>query len=145
MDKWGGTMNQLIKVLTGVALSALFAFKASYAEEKKPETTAQYLERLQTRLDHAARRGNQPTSEGSSVVGLRGSKQEASNKQLYWKGKKGKVAVAPEELRSYRAAVEEARGGKNTEAIASLKAFQEKYPNSALRPDVDETLKRLSE
>jgi TolA-binding protein len=118
---------------------------AARAEEKKPEQSAgQYLEELQTKLDHAARRANQPTAEGSSVVGLRGSKQEAASKQLYWKGKKGKTAVTPEEVKEVRDAVELARAGKSSEAVASLKAFEEKYPKSALLPDVQEAISRLN-
>jgi TolA-binding protein len=99
---------------------------------------------VRTKLDHTARRVNQPTSEGSAVVGLRGSKQEAASKQLYWKGKEGKVTVAPEEVKEFRSAVEQAQAGKNDEAVAALKAFQEKHPKSALLPDVQETLAKLS-
>ena len=115
------------------------------SEDKKTEpATAQYLEQLQTKLDHMARRVNQPGSEGASVVGLRGTKQESASKQLYWKGKKGKTQVTPDEVKAYRTAVEQARAGKTADAIAGLKAFQEKYSKSALLPDVNETLVRLN-
>jgi TolA-binding protein len=115
------------------------------ADDKKADVSlAQYLEQLQTKLDHTARRVNQPNAEGSSVVGLRGSKQEAPSKQLYWKGKKGKEAVSPEEVKAFRAAVDQARAGKNADAITSLKTFQDTYPKSALLPDVNDTLARLN-
>ena len=128
----------LCAVLTGLSLWCT-------AEDKKPEPTlAQYLEQLQTKLDHAARRANKLSAEGSSVVGLRGSQQESTSKQLYWKGKKGKEAVAPDEVKAFRSAVEQARAGRNADAITSLKDFQEKYPKSALIPDVQETLTQLS-
>ena len=138
----------------GKKLSALVIFSALVAglslnlsaDDKKPaQTTAQYLEDLQTRLDHAAQRANKPSSEGSSVVGLRGSAQESASKQLYWKGRKGKEVVSTDEVKDFRAAVEQARAGKNSDAILSLKAFQGKYPKSAFNPDVEETLARLSE
>ncbi len=137
MEKWSG-------VVTLCLMIAGFAYLAG-AEDKKPDAAlAQYLEQLQTKLDHTARRVNQPGSEGSSVVGLRGSKQESASKQLYWKGKQGRESVTPEEIRAFRSAVEQARAGKNADAVTSLKAFQEKYPKSALLPDVQETLAHLN-
>jgi len=160
----GDMMNRRPKVFVLMGLCAVLAALSlrSVADDKKPPSTqtggrpdlpsggpeltqAQYLEQLQAKLDHAARRANKPSSEGSSVVGLRGSQQEAASKQLYWKGKKGQETVAPEEIKAFRAAVEQARSGRNADAITSLKAFQEKYPKSALLPDVQETLARLSE
>src|SRR4029077_3684053 len=116
------------------------------AEDQKAETPplAQYLEQLQIKLDHTAQRANQPSADGSSVVGLRGAKQEAASKQLYWKGKKGKEAVSPEEIKAFRSAIDQARAGKTPDAVASLKSFQEKYPKSARVRDVQETLTRLS-
>jgi hypothetical protein len=103
-----------------------------------------YLEQLQVKLEHTARRANQPQSHGSHVVGLRGSKQESASKQLYWKGKKTEAPVSVEEVKMFRGAVETARAGKTPEAIATLNSFQEKYPKSAMLPDVRETLHRLS-
>jgi TolA-binding protein len=141
-------MKKIRKILGRITLGLIFfAPGAALAEEAKapaPQSLANYLEDLQTKLDHAARRANQPTSEGSAVVGLRGSKKESASKQLYWKGKQGDEPVAPEEIKAYRSAVEQARAGKNTEALASLKAFEEKYPKSVLLPDVQETRTRLS-
>src|SRR5262249_15623091 len=112
-------------------------------KDKNTETLAQHLDQLRVKLDHTARRANQPTSEGSSVVGVRGSKQESASKQLYWKGQKGPAPVTPEEIRVFRAAVDEARGGKTAEAIADLKSFKEKSPKSSMLPDVEDTLTRL--
>jgi TolA-binding protein len=140
-------MNRSSKRSTVIILFLAVAGLAvvTRAEDKKPEpTTAQYLEQLQVKLDHTAQRVNQPNAEGTSVVGLRGAKQEAASKQLYWKGKKGKTAVTPDEIKAFRAAVEQARAGKEAEAVTALKTFQEKYPKSALLPDVNETLSRLS-
>jgi TolA-binding protein len=135
----------LRKILAGLVIAQAFSAAPVAAEEKvASESRAQYLQQMQTKLDHTARRANQPNSEGSSVVGLRGSKQESSSKQLYWKGKTGKVAVSPEEVKAFRAAVEQAQAGKDVEATAALKAFQEKYPKSALAPDVQETLIKIS-
>lgn len=117
-----------------------------FAEDKKlVEPLNQYLEHLQVKLDHTAQRVNQPTSGGSSVVGLRGSKQESASKQLYWKGKDGKVPVAPDEVKLYRKAVDEATAGKKADSITSLNMFMEKYPKSALMPDVQETMHRLND
>ncbi len=140
----------------GVVLGTFFGSLNVFAAEAPAATStpasvattasarAQYLEELQTKLDHAARRSNQPTSEGSAVVGLRGSKKESASKQLYWKGKKGDVAVAPEEIKAFRSAIEQARAGKNPEAVVALKTFSEKYPTSALLPDVQEAISQLS-
>src|SRR5437016_939327 len=104
------------------------------AEDKKSDapSLAPYLEQLQIKLDHTAQRANQPSADGSSVVGLRGAKQESASKQLYWKGKKGKESVSPEEIKAFRGAIDQARAGKTTDAVASLKSFQENYPKSAL-------------
>jgi TolA-binding protein len=114
------------------------------AEDKKPdESLALYLQQLQVKLDHAAQRANQPTAAGSNVVGLRGTKQESASKQLYWKGKRGKSPVSVDEVKAFRTALDQAGAGKNAEAVASLKTFQEKYPHSALLPDVIETQNRL--
>jgi TolA-binding protein len=138
-------MKRLSVWLAAVSFSA-FAAMGVFGEDKKPvePTLAQYLQQLQTKLDHTARRANQPTSEGASVVGLRGAKQEAASKQLYWKGKKGKHRVTTDEVKTFRAAVDEANAGRTQEAILGLKAFQEKYPKSALMPDVNEALARLA-
>jgi len=117
-----------------------------WAEDAKPPVDlAAYLEQLQIKLDHAGQRANRPSSNGSSVVGLRGSKQEPTAQALYWKGKPGATPVTLDEVKSFRTAIGLARAGKNDEAIAGLKTFQDKYPKSALKPDVDETLKLLSE
>ena len=136
--------KKLMRLAVGCVMVA-GATRSGRADEKKTEPSlAHYLEQLQTRLEHTARRVNRPTSEGSSVVGLRGAQQESASKQLYWKGQKGKTTVTPEEVKAFRAAVEQARAGKNTDAIAALKTFQEKYPQSALGPDVHDALGRLS-
>jgi TolA-binding protein len=47
-------------------------------------------------------------------------------------------------VKEVRDAVELARAGKSSEAVASLKAFEEKYPKSALLPDVQEAISRLN-
>src|SRR5437016_3939636 len=83
------------------------------------------LEDLQVKLDHAAQRANQPKAEGSSVIGLRGSKQEPLSKQLYWKGRKGPTPLRPEEVKLFRSAVEQARAGKTADAVALLTTFQQ--------------------
>jgi TolA-binding protein len=103
-----------------------------------------YLDELQVKLEHTARRANQPTASGSSVVGLRGTKQESLSKQLYWKGKTGSARVNPEEVKLFRTAVEEARAGQTTQAAATLKDFQQKFPKSPLLPDAEEMQRRLS-
>lgn len=135
-------MKKLMILLMGIGL---LTPRSWAADAKPPVDLATYLEQLQIKLDHAGQRANQPSSNGSSVVGLRGSKQESSAQNLYWKGKPGATPVTPDEVKALRAAIGLARAGKNDEAVASLKTFQEKYPKSALKPDVDETLKLLSE
>lgn len=128
-----------------VSTVALGFCSLSYAQEAKPPQDLQaYLEQLQAKLEHTARRANQPTASGSSVVGLRGSKQEPLSKQLYWKGKTGNAPVSPEEVKLLRTAVEQSRAGQNAEAVTTLKSFQEKYPKSALNADAEETLRLLS-
>jgi len=131
--------------LIGVALLGLTLHAentASPAAAKPAKDTKTYLEELQLKLDHTARRVNQPTASGSSVVGLRGSKQEA--KTLYWKSKETDVPVTPEEVKAFRSAVDLARTGQTTQALAALKSFDETYPKSGLKADVLETQRILS-
>lgn len=109
-----------------------------------PMASKTYLSDLQVKLDHAARRANQPTSGSTNVIGLRGSKQEPLSKQLYWKGEKGPEAVSPEEVKVFRAAVEQANTGQTAEAVPALKAFVDKYPQSPLKSDAEEALRVLS-
>ncbi len=103
-----------------------------------------YIETLQTKLDHAARRANQPVAGSSSVIGLRGSKQEPLSKQLYWKGKQGPEPVSPEEIKELRAALEMAKAGQTLEASAALKTFLNAHPQTPLKIDAEETLKILN-
>ena len=134
-------MKWLLALLIATIPLALNA----WAEDAKPPVDlSAYLEQLQVKLDHAAQRANQPSADGSSVVGLRGSKQESGSKQLYWKGKAGAAAATTDEVKEFRAAVELARAGKNAEAASGLKAFLEKYPKSAYKSDAEESLKRIS-
>jgi TolA-binding protein len=127
---------KLFRVLSLLTL-ALFV----HAEETKDVKA--YLEQLQMKLDHAAQRANQPTSGTSNTVGVRGAPQQPMSKQLYWKGKKGAATPAPEEIRQFRAAIEQARAGQTAEAVAALKLFTEKYPKSPLLADAQETLRVL--
>ena len=99
---------------------------------------------LQVKLEHTAQRANQPGSSGSSVVGLRGSKQEPISKQLYWKGKTGATPVSPEEVKMFRTAIEQAQAGQKTEATVALKSFVDKYPKSGLKGDAEDTLRLLA-
>jgi len=105
----------------------------------KPTDAQTKLEALQLKLEHTARRVNQPTSSGSNVVGLRGSKQSDA-KTLYWKKKDREMPVTPEEVKIFRAAVEQARGGQTVEALVALKTFVKTYPQSALLADVNDTI-----
>ena len=126
-------------------ISLVLLIPNSWAEEAKPaKDLAATLSELELKLDHAARRANQPSAGGSSVVGLRGAKQEPVSKQLYWKGKTGNTPVTPDQIKAFRTAVEQAKAGKNDEAIAGLKSFIAKYPKSGLRPDAETTLGLLT-
>ncbi len=117
----------------------------SGADEAKPaKDLASYLKDLDVKLEHTAQRVNQPSSTGSSVVGLRGSKQEPLSKQLYWKGKKGPAPVTPDEVKMFRVAIEKAKAGQKAEASTDLKSFLEKYPQSALKADAEDTIKLLN-
>jgi TolA-binding protein len=114
------------------------------AEDAKPaQDLAGYLDQMQVKLEHTAQRANQPSSSGSSVVGLRGSKQEPVSKQLYWKGKTGSAPVTTEEVKMFRTAIEQAKAGQKDVAVATLKSFVEKYPKSGLIGDANDTLKLL--
>ena len=112
-------------------------------DAKSSADLASYLEKLQVKLEHTARRANQPSATGAPVVGLRGAKQEPLSKQLYWKGKAGNQPVSPDEVKMFRAAIDAAQAGKTVEATAGLKSFIEKYPKSSLKTDAEETLARL--
>ena len=63
-------------------------------------------------------------------MGLRGAKQTTGAAPLYWKGKETKVPVTPDEIKLFRVAVEQARAGQKTDAVATLKTFQTTYPHS---------------
>jgi TolA-binding protein len=130
MKKQGLLLLSLMSVLGFAADSAAVDVKT-------------YLDQLQVKLDHAAQRMNEPTAGGSSVMGLRGAKQTGGAAPLYWKGKETKAPVTPDEIKLFRAAVEQARAGQKTDAVATLKTFEITYPQSALKPDVEETLQRL--
>src|SRR5258708_11199590 len=110
-------------------------------EAKPPQDLSAFLDQLQVKLEHTAQRANQPSANGSSVVGLRGSKQEPVSKQLYWKGKTGNTPVTPEEVKIFRTAIEEAKAGQKDQAVTTLKSFVEKYPKSGLKDDAEDTLK----
>src|SRR4051812_11784109 len=128
MKRWQGFVY-----VTGIIGGLAFA---TWGADQKPDAKASdYLEKLQLKLEHSAQRANQPGSSGSSVIGLRGTKQEPVSKQLYWKGKKGNEPVNLEEVKALRSAVELARAGQKTEAIDSLKKFEAKYPKSPLLAD----------
>jgi TolA-binding protein len=115
----------------------------SFAADTTTQDVKTYLDQLQVKLDHAAQRANQPTAGATGVVGLRGTKQTAGALPLYWKDSGKPVPVTPEELKIFRSAVEQAKAGQRTEAVATLTTFQTTYPRSALLPDVKETLQRL--
>lgn len=134
--------------MKGSVIAALLTLSISLPGSLRAQdapSSSEYLTQLQLKLDHAARRANQPTTAGSSVVGLRGSKSEPLSKQLYWKGKGKPAPVSVAEIQQVRAAVEKARAGLTREAIGDLQKFQSQFPHSALKSDVDETLKRLAE
>ncbi len=136
-------MNRRTNWLVVLGLTAILGASAMAETAQPVENLNDYLQKLQVKLDHTAQRANKPTAGSASVAGLRGAKQEKS--ALYWKEKKGSQAVDVAEVKVYREAVEQARQGKRAEAIAALNAFQEKYPKSALLPDVQDTLHRLSQ
>ena len=129
-------------------LLSIFVWRSlAGAEEATPKPAPElsnYLNQLQLKLDHAAQRANQPNASGSSVIGLRGSKQEPISKQLYWKGRAGNTPISPEEVKTFRTAIEEAQAGQTEKAAAGLQAFLAKYPKSGLKEDAEDTLKRLT-
>jgi len=130
---------------TFVLVSLLAVGSRAWTEEAKSvQNLSAYLDQLQVKLEHSAQRANQPSSMGTSVVGLRGSKQEPVSKQLYWKGKTGNVAVTPDEVKMFRTAIEQAKAGQKDAAVTTLKAFVDKYPKSGLITDAQDTLKLLA-
>jgi TolA-binding protein len=138
-------MEVFMKRATLALVTVLSLGPFGWSGEAMPaQTLSSYLDQMQVKLDHAAQRANQPSSSGSSVVGLRGSKQEPISKQLYWKGKTGPVPVTPEEVKMFRTAIEQAKAGQKDVAITTLKAFMDKYPKSGLIGDAKDTLKLLA-
>lgn len=138
----------MIRVRYGMLAVLIFGVLQTVPAEEpgKPRVNMQtYLDQLQVKLDHTARRTNQPGSGSSSVVGLRGSKQEPASKQLYWKGKTGPAPISLDEVKAFRSALEQVKAGQTSQAVASLESFGQKYPYSALKPDADETLRLLNE
>ena len=134
-------MKRSLLILVGVMTLSV----GGWSEDAKPaQDLSAYLDQLQTKLDHTAQRANQPSSNGSNVVGLRGSKQEPLSKQLYWKGKTGETVVTPDEVKMFRTAIEQAQAGQKDQAVSTLKSFEDKYPQSGLKGDADDTLKMLA-
>ncbi len=137
-------MGVSMKRFTILLVGSLALGSWGWSEDAKPaQDLAAYLEQMQVKLEHTAQRANQPSSSGSSVVGLRGTKQEPVSKQLYWKGKTGGAPVTPEEVKMFRTAIEQAKAGQKDTAVATLKSFVEKYPKSGLVGDANDTLKLL--
>src|SRR6266851_5535928 len=102
-------MEGFMKRATLVLVSVMALCNLGWTAEPMPvQTLSAYLEQLQVKLEHTAQRANQPTSTGTEVVGLRGSKQEPISKQLYWKGKSGNIPVTPDEVKMFRTAIEQA-------------------------------------
>lgn len=134
-----------MRLIGVLMMSIVLSAGAAEPAPEAPDVQA-YLASLQTKLDHAARRANQPTAGGSSVIGLRGSKKEASGapsaKSLYWKSTEPAPPTV-DEIKELRAAVALAQNGQTSEAKSALAAFKKKYPASALTADADEALRRL--
>lgn len=139
--KTGSFVKRMGVMVLGVLV---FGPMAWGADAPPPQDVPAYLDQLQNKLEHAAQRANQPSAAGSSVIGLRGFKQEPLSKQLYWKGKTGNAPVTPEEVKIFRTAIEEAKAGKTDVAVATLKSFVEKFPKSGLVEDAQDTLKVLA-
>src|SRR5882724_3561437 len=138
-------MEVSMKRFTVLLVGLLALGVSARAEDAKPaQDLASYLDQLQVKLEHTAQRANQPSSSGSSVVSLRGSKQESASKQLYWKGKSGPAPVTPEEVKMFRTAIEQAKAGQKDVAVVTLRSFVEKYPKSGLIGDANDTLKLLA-
>ncbi len=126
-------------------ISLLSIGTLGFADEAKPAPdNAAALEQIQIKLDHTAQRMNQPTNQGSSVVGLRGSKQEPLSKQLYWKGKSDAAPVTPDEVKALRSALAQAKAGKKEVAATALQSFITTYPKSGLVPDAKDALALVS-
>jgi hypothetical protein len=120
-----------MRVLSFLLLLVFSIFPCGLAVENAlPEETTGFLQQLSIKLDLAAAR------ESNSFDQQKGS-------ELYWKDNRPRPASLPE-IKMLRGAVEEAKNGKSAEAVKSLNAFKEKYPDSPLRPDADAALKKLS-
>ncbi len=137
--------TNFVKRLTVILLGVLVCGSIVRADDAKPvQDLSASLEQLQVKLEHMAQRANQPNASGSSVIGLRGSKQESVSKQLYWKGKTGNAPVTPDEVKMFRTAIEQAKAGEKDQAVSTLKSFVEKYPKSGLKGDAEDTLQLLA-
>ena len=135
----------VMKRVRVMLMSVVVFGSLGWGQDAKPaQSLSAYLDQLQVKLEHTAQRANQPSAGGSSVVGLRGSKQEPVSKQLYWKGKTISSPVTPEEVKIFRTAIEEAQAGQKDKAVTTLQGFVEKYPKSGLNGDVEDTLKLLA-
>lgn len=110
------------------------------AQESGKDATgivSSWLKDLQKKIEQIIPKKTPPVT--TSVAGVRGAKEEAQAK-LYWKGKKGDEAITEEELSKFKAAVDTALAGDNSQAAKMLEEFMQQYPDSALIPDAKKTL-----
>ena len=73
--------------------------------------------------------------------GVRGTR-DSSSEGLYWKGEDRKE-ITDDEVRIFRAALENASAGKRHEAATQFGTFVQLYPNSLLKADALRSIEEL--
>ncbi|PLX86666.1 MAG: hypothetical protein C0617_00190 [Desulfuromonas sp.] len=131
-----------MKKLLSLLLIVLLASSVALAEEKKPEASGDFWQKLIKKIeDIKPNKSGPPTT---AVGGVRGSNSSSAADTLYWKGEEVPVDVSAGELEKFRAALSLAADGQKEEALFFFGEFLDAYPQSVLRGDVLLAQKRLS-
>ncbi len=109
------------------------------SNRKSNTSLTNWLNKLKTRVNRTKAKHNRIVA----VASVRGAKAEEPT-PLYWKGKTGKSAISPEELKKFEDAIDMATAGKTDDAKTNLEGFIAAYPKSALVADAKETIALLT-
>jgi TolA-binding protein len=128
----GIDMKRISAIILFIALLCLNA----YAEDKKD---AGFWDGLKGKIEKLAPK--KKITETTAVGGVRGTR-DSSSEGLYWKGEDRKE-ITDDEVRTFRAALENASAGKRDEAATQFGTFVQLYPNSLLKADALRSIEEL--
>ena len=125
-----------VKRISAIILFIALLCLNAYAEDKKD---AGFWDGLKGKIEKLAPK--KKTTETTAVGGVRGTR-DSSSEGLYWKGEDRKE-ITDDEVRTFRAALDNASAGKRHEAAAQFGTFVQLYPNSLLKADALRSIEEL--